>query len=85
MTRITANQKLMVERFTQAMAKMSTLGNNVYELVDCSEVIPVPSKAASNVAHFPDGKTIKDIEQSCKGTPFPVLQTQAGPTSVPVV
>ncbi|OJT03659.1 Versatile peroxidase VPL2 [Trametes pubescens] len=79
------NQKLMVQRFTRAMAKMSTLGNNVHELVDCSEVIPVPSKAASNVAHFPDGKTIKDIEQSCKGTPFPVLKTQAGPTSVPVV
>ncbi|KAH9848069.1 versatile peroxidase VPS1 [Lenzites betulinus] len=79
------NQKLMVERFTKAMAKMSTLGNNVHELVDCSEVIPVPSKATTNVAHFPDGKTIKDINHACKATPFPVLQTLPGPTSVPVV
>ncbi|KAI0356847.1 versatile peroxidase VPS1 [Trametes cingulata] len=79
------NQALMVKKFTKAMQKMTTLGNDVSKLHDCSEVIPIPSKAKSKVAHFPDGKTIKDIEHACKATPFPVLQTLPGPTSVPVV
>ncbi|KAI0672097.1 versatile peroxidase VPS1 [Trametes maxima] len=79
------NQQRMVQKFTQAMAKMTVLGNDVRTLTDCSDVIPVPKRAKTNVAHFPDGKTIKDIEQSCKIVPFPTLKTEAGPTSIPVV
>ncbi|KAH9934475.1 heme peroxidase [Epithele typhae] len=80
------NQKLMVARFEAAMKKMTVLGNNVPSLVDCSEVIPVPKAAASQKAHLPAGKTQKDIEASCKSTPFPVLSVLPGPeTSIPVV
>ena len=73
----------MVQRFEQAMAKMTVLGNNVRTLTDCSEVIPVPKPAASNVAHLPAGKTLHDIEASCKKAPFPRLTADPGPeTSV---
>ena len=64
------------------MAKMTVLGNNVRTLTDCSEVIPVPKPAASNVAHLPAGKTLKDIERACI-LPFPRLTADPGPeTSV---
>lgn len=76
----------MVSRFESAMAKMAVLGHNPRSLVDCSEVIPVPKAAKSNVAVLPAGKTLKDIEQSCKSTPFPSIKALPGPeTSVPVV
>ena len=73
----------MVQRFESAMAKMTTLGNNVHMLTDCSEVIPVPQPAPTNAAHLPAGKTIKDIQAACRATPFPRLTTDPGPeTSV---
>ena len=73
-----SNHDLMVQRFTKAMAKMTTLGNDVRKLTDCSEVIPVPKPAASKVAHLPAGKTLKDIERACKATPFPVIRADPG-------
>ncbi|KAH9934478.1 heme peroxidase [Epithele typhae] len=73
------NQKLMVARFEAAMKKMTTLGNNLRSLTDCSEVIPVPKAAASQKAHIPAGKTNKDIEASCKRKPFPILSVLPGP------
>ena len=68
------------------MAKMTVLGNDVSTLTDCSEVIPVPKPAPSNVAHLPAGKSLHDIQASCKETPFPSISTLPGPeTSVPPV
>lgn len=46
------------------MAKLAVLGQNVDALTDCSEVIPVPSVAQSNVGTLPAGKTLQDIEVS---------------------
>lgn len=46
------------------MAKMAVLGQNVERLTDCSEVIPIPSRAQSNVGTLPAGKTLQDIEGS---------------------
>ena len=54
----------MVIRFQAAMAKMAVLGQNVDTLTDCSEVIPIPSVAQSNVGTLPAGKTLQDIEGS---------------------
>ncbi|KAI0743820.1 heme peroxidase [Daedaleopsis nitida] len=77
------DQASMVAKFAAAMAKMAVLGQNPKQLVDCSEVIPVPSKAASQVAHLPAGKTLDDIEGSCQATPFPTISADSGPeTSV---
>ncbi|KAM5546023.1 hypothetical protein V8D89_000149 [Ganoderma adspersum] len=80
------NQNLMVSKFTKVMAKMAVLGQDPRRLTDCSEVIPVPKPAASQVAHLPAGKTLKDIEASCKKTPFPTIKADPGPeTSIPPV
>lgn len=56
----------MVTKFEKAMAKLAVLGQNPRELTDCSEVIPVPKKALSNVATLPAGKTLKDIQASVR-------------------
>jgi manganese peroxidase len=50
----------MVNNFQAAMMKLSTLGQTVSELTDCSDVIPVPV-AAKFTATFPPGKSIKDV------------------------
>ena len=73
-----ADQALMVKKFTAAMAKMAVLGFDPSTLVDCSEVIPTPSPAKSNVAVLPAGFTLDDIEASCKTTPFPTISTTPG-------
>ena len=72
-----ADQDLMVREFTKVMAKMAVLGQDPRRLTDCSEVIPVPKPAKSQVAHLPAGKTLKDIEASCK-TPFPTIKADPG-------
>ena len=51
----------MVAKFEKAMAKLAVLGHNPLSLVDCSEVIPIPSTAKSQVAVFPAGKSNKDV------------------------
>ncbi|KAI0796066.1 manganese peroxidase isozyme precursor [Abortiporus biennis] len=75
------NHSLMVSRFEAAMAKMAILGHNARDLIDCSEVIPVPSKAKSNSAVLPAGKTMADIEGSCRNARFPTLSTIPGPAT----
>ena len=75
------NQQLMVQKFTAAMQTMAILGNDPSTLVDCSEVIPTPSAAKSNVGVLPAGFTLSDIEASCQSTPFPSLATTPGPVT----
>ncbi len=69
----------MVAKFTAAMAKMAVLGQDPKTLVDCSEVIPVPAKALTQVAHLPAGKNLADIEAACQATPFPTISADPGP------
>ncbi|CAL1697225.1 unnamed protein product [Somion occarium] len=76
----------MVKKFEKAMSKLAVLGHVPALLTDCSEVIPQPKAAASNVGVIPAGKTLKDIEASCKVKPFPSLSVLPGPIqSVPPV
>ena len=53
----------MASSFAAAMAKLAILGHNVKNLVDCSDVIPVPPKLNRQVA-FPAGLTKADVEQA---------------------
>lgn len=53
----------MSSAFTAAMAKLSVLGQNTRNLIDCSDVIPVP-KPFTGSAHLPAGYTLKDVEVS---------------------
>ena len=43
------------------MAKLAVLGQGTSGLVDCSDVVPVPSRAKSQKAVFPAGKTKVDV------------------------
>ena len=52
----------MVTKFERVMAKLATLGQNPRQLVDCSEVIPVPAVSRLPPATLPAGKTLRDIE-----------------------
>jgi len=78
------NHDAMNRKFAQAMAKVSTLGQDPSTLVDCSEVIPVPRAARRQTAVLPTGKTQDDVKLACDSTPFPSLSTTAGlATAIP--
>ncbi|KAH9903274.1 fungal ligninase [Cubamyces lactineus] len=59
---------------------LSILGQNIDDLVDCTEVVPIPPPPQGET-HFPAGLTIADIEQACAETPFPSLPTDPGPAT----
>ena len=77
-TFLTADHTSMVNKFTAAMAKLAVLGHNPNQLVDCSEVIPVPKTTKSQRAVLPAGKSRRDIQAACAATPFPVLSAAPG-------
>lgn len=58
-----ADHQAMVNNFQAAMSKLSTLGQTGNNLIDCSDVIPVPI-AAKFTATLPPGKTMADIDRS---------------------
>ncbi|KAF8964560.1 fungal versatile peroxidase from pleurotus Eryngii [Flammula alnicola] len=72
------NHDQMQAQFGAGVFKLSLLGQNEKELTDCSDVIPQPP-SLNNIPTFPPGQTLRDIQQSCAGTPFPNLRTQPGP------
>ncbi|KAI8976663.1 manganase peroxidase [Trametes punicea] len=74
------NQAKLQSAFKAAFRKMTVLGHNVNDLIDCSEVVPVPPAPASN-AHLPAGLTHNDIEQACATAAFPTLPTDPGPVT----
>ncbi|KZV63541.1 class II peroxidase [Peniophora sp. CONT] len=74
------NQQHMMSSFAAAMAKLTVLGQDTRNMVDCSDVIPVP-KTFTKHATFPAGLSKRDVEQACKATPFPTLKTDPGPST----
>ncbi|KAI0089724.1 manganese peroxidase isozyme precursor [Irpex rosettiformis] len=58
------NQEKMNRDFVAVMRKLSTLGQDMSKLIDCSDVIPTPKPLpqSRNSAVLPPGKTIDDIE-----------------------
>jgi len=72
------NHELMISKFAAAFFKMGAIGHNPNSLTDCSEIIPQPP-ALKDVPEFPPQQFLADIQQSCRGTPFPKLPTQPGP------
>ena len=52
----------MVKKFEAVMSKLAVLGHDTRSLIDCSEVIPVPSTAKAQSAFLPAGKTLADIQ-----------------------
>lgn len=70
----------MAEAFQAAFFKMGLIGQNVNNMVDCSDVIPAPPpiSAAAAQAFFPPGLGSNDVEQACATTAFPNLPTAPG-------
>ncbi|KAI0686107.1 manganese peroxidase [Cytidiella melzeri] len=64
-----ANQEKMNRDFVQVMSKVSTLGQDMSKLVDCSDVIPIPKALprGRRSAALPPGKRMSDVETSCAG------------------
>ncbi|KAK0459170.1 manganese peroxidase 1 precursor [Desarmillaria tabescens] len=75
------NQAKMQTQFKAAMLKLSVLGQDVSQMVDCSEVIPAPLAASVHGAHLPAGLNMNDIEQACATAPFPTLTADPGPAT----
>ncbi|KAF5364631.1 hypothetical protein D9758_005559 [Tetrapyrgos nigripes] len=79
------DESVLGPRFAKAMEKMSLVGQDVDSLIDCSHMVP-DSVAAASVRgpHLPAGKSLADIEASCKDRPFPTISADSGPqTSIP--
>ncbi|KAL1948535.1 hypothetical protein VTO73DRAFT_12610 [Trametes versicolor] len=72
------NQTKVQQMFQFVFHDLSILGQNIDDLVDCTEVIPIPRPLTTRT-HFPAGMTHRDIEQACLETPFPTLPTDPGP------
>lgn len=62
---IAADQDKLQNRFQFIFEAMGQLGHDPNDLVDCSDVLPVPP-ALKTTAHFPAGKTNKDVEQAVR-------------------
>ncbi|EKM55990.1 uncharacterized protein PHACADRAFT_256984 [Phanerochaete carnosa HHB-10118-sp] len=71
-------QELMASSFQAAMSKMTILGHNRADLVDCSAVVPVPKPAVNKPASFPATTGPQDLELSCTTSQFPTLTVDAG-------
>ncbi|KAH9918229.1 manganese peroxidase isozyme precursor [Epithele typhae] len=63
--------------FASAMAKLAVVGQDTSNMVDCSEVLPIPP-AANTVPHIPAGLSNGDIEQACATAAFPTLAVDPG-------
>jgi len=71
------NQQLMMRNFQSAMAKLAVVGHNPNQLVDCSEVVPIPKAPLGKPATFPAGTSRQDVQQACP-EPFPALRADPG-------
>jgi len=80
------NQAKMASAFGAGVLRLSLLGQNQNELIDCSEVIPQAIPFTGGPATLPPGQTMDDIEQACATAAFPTLATKPGPpTSIPTI
>nr|BAR45976.1 manganese peroxidase isozyme [Phlebiopsis crassa] len=71
-------QAFMAASFKAAMSKLAVLGQNREDLIDCSDVVPVPKPAVNKPASFPATTGPQDLQLSCAAQKFPTLTTDAG-------
>ncbi|KAI0753413.1 manganese-dependent peroxidase [Daedaleopsis nitida] len=81
----TNDQEKFVETFPDVMGRLALLGvsnSTLANMVDCSDVIPEAPPLPNSVrAHFPAGKSMRDVEPACAETPFPTFPTDPGPAT----
>nr|4CZN_A Chain A, EXTRALONG MANGANESE PEROXIDASE [Gelatoporia subvermispora]4CZO_A Chain A, EXTRALONG MANGANESE PEROXIDASE [Gelatoporia subvermispora]4CZP_A Chain A, EXTRALONG MANGANESE PEROXIDASE [Gelatoporia subvermispora]4CZQ_A Chain A, EXTRALONG MANGANESE PEROXIDASE [Gelatoporia subvermispora]4CZR_A Chain A, EXTRALONG MANGANESE PEROXIDASE [Gelatoporia subvermispora] len=71
-------QEFMSQSFASAFAKLAVLGHNTDDLIDCSEVVPVPKPAVDKPTTFPATTGPQDLELSCLAERFPTLSVDPG-------
>ncbi|KAJ6528014.1 heme peroxidase, partial [Mycena sp. CBHHK59/15] len=71
------NQAKMQSEFKAAMLKLSLIGQNAKNMVDCSDVIPVP-KPVIGTPHLPAGLNMGRHRASLCHVAVPVLTAQPG-------
>ena len=77
------DQSSAAREFKAAMSKLSTLGQNSSNLIDCSEVIPVPLPLPHASAQFPPEFSEENVSRSCqKRASFSSLSKQARGTAM---
>lgn len=59
----TDNQAKLQSEFKAAMLKLSVLGQNMDNMIDCSEVIPIPPALVGD-PHLPAGFDMESIQQA---------------------
>ncbi|OBZ66815.1 Manganese peroxidase 3 [Grifola frondosa] len=74
------DQSKLQSKFQQGMARLAVLGQDTTQMIDCSDVIPVPA-APNSTAHFPAGLSNADVQQACTTAAFPTLPSDPGPAT----
>ena len=72
LTKSTADQAKLQNRFQFIFEAMGQLGFDPTTLTDCSDVLDTPPDLVVD-PHFPAGKTLTDVEQAVR---IPVLLTR---------
>ncbi|KAH9932142.1 uncharacterized protein BXZ73DRAFT_101513 [Epithele typhae] len=72
------NQAKLQSAFKAAFLKMSLIGHNERDLINCSEAIQLPP-AAKSTEHLDAGLTHANVQQACATVAFPMLPTDPGP------
>ncbi|KIJ56377.1 class II peroxidase [Sphaerobolus stellatus SS14] len=72
-------EQAMANAFASAMLKLSLVGVDASQLIDCSEAVPQAVPASGKGASYPATKSFSDVEQACN-SPFPSLPTDPGAT-----
>ncbi|EJD07919.1 manganese peroxidase [Fomitiporia mediterranea MF3/22] len=75
------DEDAMRNAFGAGLTKLSLTGQDVSQLVDCSELIPQPAAHVPD-PFFPGTATITDVDAACTQTPFPALTQNPAVTSV---
>ena len=69
------NMPKLQNRFQFVLETFAVVGQDQTNMIDCSEVIPIPRNLTSaQIPHFPAGKTIRDVEAAVSGLLFPPSQ-----------
>jgi len=67
-----ANHDVLINQFQEQMFRVSLIGQNQDDLIDCSEAIPAQATPLlTPIAFFPPSFSLADIEQSCSDEAFP--------------
>lgn len=75
------NQERLKKQFSDAMFKLSLVGQKKSAMYDCSEVIP-PARSEKVSVSYPPTLSRRDVEQVCLLLPYPKLATRPGPPLV---